>query len=294
MMNDVKIKVGMLVSFDYQYIYHSLPRIYEHSDSITLAVDHEYRTWAGIPFTIEDGFWNWIREIDVDNKIVIYRDDFFDSKLDALANDSRERNMLAKKMGSGGWIVQIDSDEYFPDFKQFVDFLKEHSYWTKPDAKPIDIGAFLIPLFRQTDVGFLYINDSFETVVLATNKPEYQRARRSDHFIRYTPFYLFHQTWARGEEDIWFKLNSWGHMTDFNIKSYFNLWKASDKNNYKFIKDFHPLYKGVWKELKFGTGKEINEFIKNYTSNYSLKVPNKYYLRKRVGQVWKYFLGKTK
>jgi hypothetical protein len=30
--------------------------------------------------------------------------------------DTRERNMLAKYMGEGGWHVQIDADEYFADF----------------------------------------------------------------------------------------------------------------------------------------------------------------------------------
>ncbi len=293
MMNDVKIKVGMLVSFDYQYIYHSLPRVYEHSDSITLAVDHEYRTWAGISFTIENKFWDWIKEIDIDNKIIIYRDNFFDPKLDALANDSRERNMLAQKMGSGGWIVQIDSDEYFLDFKQFVDFLREHGHWTKPDAKPIDIGAFLIPLYKQTKDGFLYIKNSFETVVLATNKPEYLRARRSDHYIRYTPFYLFHQTWARGEDEIWFKLNSWGHMTDFNIESYFNFWKASDKNNYKYIKNFHPLYQNLWQDLEWCRGTDIEKFIENFSEASVTRVPPKFYLKKRVGQVLKKLKGET-
>jgi len=293
-MSDVKIKVGMLVSFDYQYIYNSLPRIYEHADTITLAVDHEYRTWAGIKFEIDDKFWNWIKEIDIKNKITIYKDDFFDASLDALANDSRERNMLAQKMGEGGWIVQIDSDEYFLDFKQFVDFLKSKAQWTLPGAKPIDIGAFLIPLFKQTEDGFLYIKDSFETVVLATNKPEYQRARRCNHYIRYTPFYLFHQTWARGEEEIWFKLNSWGHMADFNITSYYNLWKATDKNNHKFIKNFHPLYNNLWQELRWSAGNNIAEFIVNYLKEFPVTVPKKFYLKKRMGQVWRVVSGDTK
>jgi hypothetical protein len=290
-MKSVPVNVGMLVSFDYQYLYHSIPRIYEHSDRIVLALDHECRSWTGLKFTIDDQFWKWLKEFDTKNKIEIYRDNFFVPELDAISNDSRERNMLAERMGEGGWYVQVDSDEYFIDFGAFVKFLKQHDHWVTQRKKPIDIGAFLIPLFRQDKDGFLYVKNSFETVVLATNVPDYKRARRSDHYIRYTPHYLFHQTWARTEEEISFKLNSWGHINDFDIQSYFNLWKSIDKNNYKFICNFHPLDPKVWHKLEWGKGKDISEFIANYSLESPISVPAKFYLRKRMGQIYKSWMG---
>ncbi len=283
----VAIKVGMLVSFDYQYIYNSLPRIYALSDSITLAVDHQCRTWTGNTFEIEPSFWQWIEQIDTQKKIRIYRDDFFRPELSALENDSRERNMLGAAMGDGGWHVQVDSDEYFIDYPGFVNYLKAHADWTKPGASPIDIGAFLIPMYKKTEDGFLIIPNSPETIVLATNKPAYVAARRSKHVIKYTPFYLFHQTWARSEEEIGFKINNWGHITDFDKDSYFTFWKKLDKHNYTTYKNFHPLRPSLWGRLEYIEGRDIDTFIANYLKKYPATVSSLLLVKKRLGQLYR-------
>jgi hypothetical protein len=36
-----------------------------------------------------------------------------------MENETRERMMIAQRMGEGGWHVQVDSDEYFLDFGTF-------------------------------------------------------------------------------------------------------------------------------------------------------------------------------
>ena len=284
-MNPALIKVGMTASYDYAFLYQSLPLVYAHADRITLAVDQACRTWTGIPFAIEDSFWDWLRTIDVQNKIEVYRDEFYRPGFKAMENGTRERMMLAQHMGEGGWHVQIDSDEYFPDFGDFVRFLRRHARWTRPGARPIDIGAFLIPLFKQVDGGFLYIKDAYETFFLATNRPDYKMARASDHLIRYTPFILFHQTWARSEPEVWTKANSIGHVDHFNVQSYFNLWKGVDRHNYRYVRDFHPLIPGIWPSLEWGSGKDISEFIRNYRAGHSLTVPPWLYFRRRLGQI---------
>ena len=283
-MKSVPIKVGMLVSYDYQYARYSLPLVYKHADRIILAIDKDCRTWAGTSFSIADSFWTWLKDLDIQNKIEVYRDDFFLPELNTMENDTRERNMLAKHMGEGGWHVQVDSDEYFLDFGAFARFLRKHAGWTTPGHPHIDIGAFLIPLFQRTDDGFLYVEDAYETFVMATNFPNYKRARKSDHFVRYTPYCLFHQTWARAEEEVWRKVNSFGHIADFNVQSYFNLWKSIDRYNYRYIRDFHPLIPEVWHKLAWGPGKDIPEFIRNYRQGASLTVPASLYFRRRLGQ----------
>lgn len=274
----------MLVSYDYAFLHYSLPLIYEHADRITLAVDRACRTWTGIPFAIEDSFWNWIKEIDVQKKIDVYRDDFYLPELTAMQNQTRERNMIGRHMGEGGWHVQVDSDEYFPDFGAFTRFLRRHSRWTAQDAAPIDIGAFLIPLFKKFNDGFLYIPNAYETFVIATNRPNYKLARQSSHRILYAPCSLFHQTWARSEEEIWTKVNNFGARTEFHVQSYYNLWKSIDRHNYRYIRDFHPLIPEVWRQLTWGPGKDIPEFIRNYRQDHPLTVPMRVYLRRRLGQ----------
>lgn len=283
-MNAPLIKVGMPVSYDYAFLYHSLPLVYDHADRITLAVDQACRTWTGTPFAIADSFWDWIRDIDVQQKIDVYRDEFYRPGFKAMENDTRERMLLARQMGEGGWHVQIDSDEYFPNFGAFAQFLRRHSRWTHFGARPIDVCAFLIPLFKQVDGGFLYIKDAYETFFLATNFPDYKMARGSDHLIRYAPFCLFHQTWARAEPEVWTKANSIGHVDHFNVQSYFDLWKVVDRHNYRYIRNFHPLIPSVWPSLEWGPGKDISEFIRNFRQNHSIQVPTSLYFRRRLGQ----------
>lgn len=286
----VPIKVGMLISYDYRYARYSLPLLYDHADRIVLAIDQDCRTWAGNPFAIDDSFWDWLQKLDIHKKIEVYRDDFHRPELDTMGNDTRERNMLAQYMGAGGWHVQVDSDEYFPDFGAFAHFLRRHSRWTEPEHPPVDIGAFWIPLFKQTDDGFLYVKDAYESFPLATNRPEYKSARKSEHLIRYTRHCVFHQTWARPDEEILAKITNWSHSGDFNGRAYFERWKSIDQHNYLDVHDFHPCVPEIWRSLGWTPGLDIPEFIANYRRNNPLTVPWGVYFRRRLGQVRKRLL----
>lgn len=115
------IKIGFLISYDYQMLKTSLPLVYASADEIFLAIDYKRRTWSGNSFEISDDFFSWIEIFDKDKKIHIYEDDFYDPSLSVKDNDTRERNMLGIRMGSGGWHLQVDSDEYFVDFSMFVE-----------------------------------------------------------------------------------------------------------------------------------------------------------------------------
>ena len=260
----VPIKVGMLISYDYRYARCSLPLLYDHADRIVLAVDQDCRTWAGNPFSIEESFWGWLNELDVHKKIEIYRDDFHRPELDTIGNDTRERNLLAQYMGAGGWHVQVDSDEYFPDFGAFARFLRRHSRWTAPDHPPLDIGAFWIPLYRQIDGGFLYVKNAYESFPVATNRPEYGSARKSDHLIRHVRHCVFHQTWARPDDEVLAKINNWGHSGGFDGQRYFDFWKSIDRRNYRSIRNLHPCYPEIWRSLGWTPGLDIPEFVANY------------------------------
>ena len=285
------IKLGMLISYDYRYARHSLPLVYDHADRIVLALDQDCRTWAGTPFTVEDSFWSWLKELDTQKKIEVYRDDFHLPELDPIGNDTRERNMLARQMGEGGWHVQVDSDEYFPDFGAFARFLRRHSRWTTPGQPPIDIGAFWIPLFRKTDGGFLYVKDAYESFPVATNRPEYKYARKSDHLIRYVRHCAFHQTWARPDDEVLAKMNNWGHSGDFNGQKYFDQWKSIGQHNYRDFHDLHPCFPGIWRSLGWTPGLDIPEFIHNYRTSNPVLAPRWLYLRRRLGQTKRSIFG---
>ena len=119
-----KIQVGFLVSYDYELLKNSLPRVYEESDTIILAIDKERKTWNGDSFSINDSFFAWIKEIDILNKVSIYEDDFYVADLSTMECEVRERKMLSEKMGIGNWLIQLDADEYFIDFEGFVNVVE--------------------------------------------------------------------------------------------------------------------------------------------------------------------------
>ena len=143
-----KIHIGFLLSYDYEKLKNSIPPVYEEADKIFIAVDHENRTWSGQKYYIDESFFTWLKKFDKDNKIEIYKDDFYVPEISAIENDNRERHMLSLKMGIGNWLIQIDSDEYFLDFKKFVKELRTYDYYLdNPEKDQIQIAAFLINMY---------------------------------------------------------------------------------------------------------------------------------------------------
>lgn len=251
------IKVGFLVSYDYEYMKTALPLVYNYADTITLAIDKNRETWSGERFEIDPSFFDWVKEIDRDNKIQIYEDSFHVEGLSTIECDTRERNMLSQFMEEGGWHIQIDSDEYFLDFEGFISYLR-----TLDISKPTEIHAELITLYQKDDSGYFY-TDSNETFPLATNVVnDYRLVRKTVHGTPlYTKFKLLHQSWARSEEEIIFKLKSWGHKNDFDVDAYFQFWKAVNRHTYKYVRSFHPLDGWIWQTLEYIPSLNMNEVI---------------------------------
>jgi hypothetical protein len=267
------VKVSFLVSYDYELIKNSLPPVYEYADSIVLAVDKDGKTWAGNFFQIADSFWQWIKEFDTQDKIKIYRDSFYVEGLTSVQNDTRERNMLGKYMGEGGWHVQIDADEYFVNFKHFVDFLHDL------DVKKRYINYVSmewLTLYKKLPAGYLFVKEGGGTAI-ATTTPNYICCRIIDHPKKAIyPQRIIHDSWARSEQAVLTKLQNWGHNSDFDTEGYFHFWKAIDEKNYMFVHTFHPYEPNVWKDLEYVEAKDIVELLqvlKKYKDENLLKVP---------------------
>lgn len=174
-----KIQVGFLMSYDYELLKKSIPPVYSEADSIFIALDQNFKTWSGGNFEVAEDFFKWIDSFDMENKISIYKDDFYDSELNAMQNEVRERKMLASKMGSGNWIIQIDSDEYFLDFKKFVEILRsKDQFLEQPEKNPIQIAGLYVNLYKYTEDGILYI-DTSRNQKFATNYPDYKTGRNT-------------------------------------------------------------------------------------------------------------------
>jgi hypothetical protein len=283
-----KIHVGFLLSYDYEKIKKSLPPIYKEADAIFIAEDKEYRTWSGKKFEVSPSFYEWLKKFDTDNKIQIYKDDFYIPELSAIENDTRERTMLSQKMGVGNWLVQVDADEYFVDFSSFVKSLRKYdNYLDIPKKKPVQISGFLINMFKYTEDGLLYVNYPTK-VLLATNYPCYTFARQTRKRIIYVDTILLHECVSRTEDELRLKFNNWGHKTDFNIEEYLKKWNSVTKDNYKNMEDFFYMEGDGWKTLDYIDTKKLED-IKQQLNNKPELHPTSWFLfKKNLGQYFKH------
>jgi hypothetical protein len=267
-MKEPFVKVGFLVAYDWYLLRYALPLVYAEADVIWLALDKQQNTWAGNHFEIDkEKLIQTIEEIDINKKIYWYEDDFYKPELSPMQCEVRERNLLAEKMGAGGWHIQLDADEYFLNFKDFITYLKKLNFKPEPQQKAINVVCNLIQLFKKTEGGYLYIYNPGslpENVPVATNFPHYEYGRRNSHFNHISPFYIIHQTWAREEKEIEQKIQNWGHKNDFDIENYFSFWKKLSDENFGDVKEFHPVQPETWQELKYFPAQNINELITNF------------------------------
>jgi hypothetical protein len=282
-----KIHVGFLLSYDYDLLKLSLPPVYKTADRIFLAVDKELRTWKGQKFNIETEFYNWLKEFDIDNKIEIYEDDFYRPELSTLENDTRERTMLSQKMGIGNWLIQVDSDEYFIDFEKFVQGLRKYdSYLDHPEKNKIQIFAFWLIIYKYTENGILYI-DKPQKSVFATNYPNYKNARRTNERVIYLDSLVLHESVARSEEQLRFKLENWSHNVDVN-KDFLNKWISVNENNYQEMTDFYYIEPERWKKLSYFPTNKIQEIKHIVANTKSLQISKSFILFKNFGQWFKF------
>lgn len=268
------IKVGFCVAYDWEMLKKSLPRVYEFADTICLSIDIDRRSWSGKLYEFDnEAFGKFVEDIDISKKIRIYEGAFSLPELSPMENDNRQRNMMSVFMGQGGWHIQVDCDEYFLDFKGFTNYLKKMNPHPTPLHKPININVNLIPLIKKTFNGYIFVDfgtKTCENAPFATNLPIYEGARRNGHFNHVSPFFAIHETWARSKNELWGKLQNWGHRDDFNKDSYYKLWLSLDEYNYQYIYNFHPTQPSAWPKLAFSHGIDIEAFIENL---HSLKTP---------------------
>lgn len=267
-----KIQIGYLVSYDYELLKNSIPTIYHESDTIFLAIDKKRLTWKGESFFIEESFFQWINDFDVERKIIIYEDNFYVPALTTMECEVRERKMLSDKMGLGNWLVQIDSDEYFVDFKQFVSDLRKYdSYLVNPEKNPVQICAFWVMLYKYTDNGILYVDKPLKAI-FATNYPNYKFGRRTYGRLIYTNNIVLHESISRTEEELRFKFENWGHNTEVD-KGFLVKWLKVNESNYAEYRDFYYIEPERWKKLAFFPTKEISKIKDIIRNEKRLNVP---------------------
>jgi hypothetical protein len=259
------IKLGMCVAYDWPLLKVSLPRLYPFVDTIVLSRDKDQLTWSGEHYEFDHRlFSDFINDLDKEGKISLLEESFYNPSKSPIENDNAQRTAMAARLGQGGWHLQVDADEYFLDAEAFVAQLKKMS--RNPEhKKPVNIVCPWISLIKKLDKGFLYVypmDGAYETTPIATNAPVYTNARRNGHFNYFSASYILHDTWARQGDQLYTKLRSWGHSSDFNIDSYFALWQSLDEHNFKYILNFHPLSPALWPALGYIPANSSSDLIR--------------------------------
>lgn len=260
-MNRLPIKVGFCVAYDWYFLKTALPLIYDSADEICLSIDKDCISWSGASFAFdEENFSHFISLVDKEKKIRLYKDDFHKPDLTPMQNEVRQRNMMAERMGKGGWHIQLDADEYFVDFGEFVKRL--HHY---RGSNKVNICVPWVTLFKRLSDSWLVINmentKAIEYIPVATLNPSYEYGRTNGYFNHKINTLLLHQSWARSKEEIEMKVKNWGHKNDFNAGSFIMFWDDLSKENYKSKLNFHPLKPFTWASLKEVPGKNIEDVI---------------------------------
>lgn len=278
-----KIHVGFLLSYDYEKLKLSIPPVYKAADKIFIAEDMNKKTWSGNEFVIDKSFYAWLEEFDVDNKIEFYRDNFYIPELTAIENDTRERHLLSLKMGIGNWLIQIDSDEYFADFESFVSNLRKYDhYLDNPEKNKIQFAGFWIIIYKYTEKGILYVNKPMKAI-FATNYPNYKYARRTNERTVYFDNLVLHESIARTEEELRYKLKNWGHNEEVN-SGFMKKWITVDETNYDKFENFYYIEPKRWKKLDYLPTRQISEV------KCKIKLSKRYLIMKNFGQWFKFLL----
>ncbi len=282
-----KIHVGFLLSYDYELLKHAIPPVYEASDRIFIAIDENSTTWSGNKFEVSPSFFEWLKEFDKDNKIELYYDNFYVPSLTTTQMDTRERKMLSDKMGIGNWLIQVDSDEYFIDFEGFVKQLRKYDhYLDNPEKNKIQIAAFWIIIYKYTDKGILYVDKPMKSI-FATNYPNYKAFRRTNERVIYLDSLVLHESVARSEEQLRYKLKNWSHNTHVN-DSFLDKWLKVNETNYKVFQDFYYIEPDRWKTLDYFPTKDIQEINELSKKSKKLKLTKTFLFFKNFGQWFKF------
>jgi hypothetical protein len=265
MNNNNLIKVGYCVAYDWHFLAHSLPLVYEHADKICLSIDKDRISWSGNPYSIdEEAFKNMISKLDHLNKISILEEDYHVTGWSPTQNEYYQRKRVIEHLGEDGWHIMIDCDEYFINFPQFVAYLKKIA---KRREKKINVCCPMIHLYKQLHNGFLVVNpvhkSKIDCVPIASRGIAYETGRRNKGANIFTNFEILHQSWARTDGEIVDKISNWGHSHEVDKNTYLEKWRKVNSANFRLFENFHPLSPDYWPRLEFLSETSIEGILHN-------------------------------
>jgi hypothetical protein len=237
------ISIVTLVAYDYRYSYSAIESAYSIADEVIVGIDKERLSWSKKPYQFDESeFRAGIAKFDRRKIVKIVQDDFHREE-HPMANDTRERNILSTHCKPGNWIVQIDSDERMLNARDFGAWLGK----ADPNA---DVLGDWITVFKTIGDHWLVVHEPGNKVDVATKvRGAYQYARKTGRPATQSNLKLLHFSWGRTRDELEQKLVNWSHARDFDVMKFLHLWDAVTLENYKELKNFHPLHAPLWSHL---------------------------------------------
>jgi len=237
-----------LISYDYEYLLRSIPTYIDEVEEVILGLDKYRQTWSGNSFDLPAEFFHRLSSIDPSKKIKIVEENFYIPDFNPIANDTRERNFLSNFVKKGNWIISIDADEVILDLALLKDFLANLSdtdvyvcVHAQTVFKRLPDSLLIARALSHGEVGIFPVATKSANSFIGARYTHQPRVHCSAKMLHYS--------WARSEEELYMKLKNWGHSADFDVDSYFALWRAIDGNNYRYLRDFHPVWPKEWVDL---------------------------------------------
>ena len=197
------VKVGICVAYDWEFLKYSVPVIYDKVDQICLSIDADKTSWNGNQFPIDmPALKEMLAKIDHQDKVFLLEESFYSSNRTPIQNECYQRKRMVDVLGEADWYVQIDTDEILINPDDFIQTLRRYNN----SSRPMNVHGIWLNLIKQTESGFIYSVN--KTPPLATNKPVYEYGRTNGHFNVYTNNFVAHITWARPEEEVYYKLKN--------------------------------------------------------------------------------------
>ena len=244
-MSEMKYSFYTLIAYDYKYALNAISSYYDIADEIFLGLDKNRISWTGKKFDFDDDyFFDRIKKIDKDKKIMVIQSNFYRNKHSPLANETLERNFLSNYCKNENYVIGIDSDEYILNPKVLLDY----SF-----SKDNDLKAIFHSVYKVIDEDKVLVTLPQEYSLIGTFfKGRYMKARmtsRSKKFV-VCPLEILHYSWGRTREELIQKLQNWGHSKDVNHETFMKDWDMTRMNNYEQKRNFHPLVAYFWEKLK--------------------------------------------
>jgi len=239
------------MSYDYRLLLATIPRYLHFVDEVLLGVDSEGLTWSGERFDIPASFFAELRLIDENpSKIRLVSQPFYLASRSPMENEVIERNVLSKEARHDNWLVSFDADEVLLNPEEFFGFIQR----VKRRARDVDVDVRLITVFKDLGGAVLIVaaqeDGALEQCPVGTRKRDaFAVGRRTGAESVLSPGLVLHYAWARSEEDLLLKLRNWGHSRDFDAQKYFEFWRGVTEENYRSLREFHPIWPRLWPRL---------------------------------------------